>query len=702
MVFERQGFGTECLASPFIFGTGCLPLGQRGRDASSKHGCKYETKDAFPLLQASTLPSQKTFSLFNRLFCQQACTFTSNLINDDAVWARCSASISQANDTHMAKSRRNAVDPEDKKKITKEGLNNALEIFTYIRPYRWQFILGLVFLTLSTGSTFFFITYLKNLLGPVVDQEPGWQDTLQQFALILAGILIVQAIFSFMRIYLMAQVSERSMADIRRDVYKRLITLGIPFFEERRVGELTSRITNDVQQLQAALSVTLAEFFRQVMTFLVGFGILFWVSTELTLIMLAAFPPAIIGAMFLGRYIRKMGKKSQDALADANVVVEETLQSVQTVKAFANEIFEVRRYEHGLKDVVKFALQAANARGLFVVFLVLAVFGGITLTIWYGAQLIGLGELEVENFVFFIMITLFVGGSIAGLGDMYGQLQRTIGASERIRDILREQVEFDLPTEPVHETAPRLRGHVEFEQVRFRYPSRPDVEVLKSVSLEVEPGMKVALVGHSGAGKSTITALLLGFYRVQEGHLHIDGRSLHDYQLPILRTNIGLVPQEVILFGGTIRENIAYGRPGADDDAIEQAARQANAWDFIQGFPEGFDTIVGDRGIKLSGGQRQRVAIARAILKDPAILILDEATSSLDAESEHLVQEALNHLMEGRTTIVIAHRLSTIRRVDRIYVLDQGQIIEQGTHEELSQREDGTYSHLLRLQFEVQ
>lgn len=602
----------------------------------------------------------------------------------------------------MAKRRRKAVDPEDKKKITKEGLSHALEIFAYIRPYRWQFILGMVFLTLSTGSTFFFITYLKNLLGPVVDQEPGWQDTLQQFALILAGILIVQAAFSFMRIYLMAQVSERSMADIRRDIYQRLITLGIPFFEERRVGELTSRITNDVQQLQAALSVTLAEFIRQIMTFLVGFGILFWVSTELTLVMLAAFPPAIIGAMFLGRYIRKMGKQSQDALADANVVVEETLQSVQTVKAFANEIFEVRRYERGLKDVVKFALQAANARGLFVVFLVLAVFGGITLTIWYGARLIGLGELEVENFIFFIMITLFVGGSIAGLGDMYGQLQRTIGASERIRDILREQVEFDLPTEPVHQTAPRLRGHVEFEQVRFRYPSRPDVEVLKSVSLEVEPGMKVALVGHSGAGKSTITALLLGFYRVQDGHLHIDGRSLYDYELPILRTNIGLVPQEVILFGGSIRDNIAYGRPGADDDAIEQAARQANAWEFIQAFPEGLDTIVGDRGIKLSGGQRQRVAIARAILKDPAILILDEATSSLDAESEHLVQEALNLLMEGRTTIVIAHRLSTIRRVDRIYVLDKGEIIEQGTHEELSQREDGTYSHLLRLQLEAQ
>jgi ABC-type multidrug transport system fused ATPase/permease subunit len=602
----------------------------------------------------------------------------------------------------MAKRTRGEVDPQDKKKITKEGLSHAIEMFRYIKPYRGQFLLGMVFLTLSTGSTFFFITYLKNLLGPVVDQEPGWENTLQQFALILAGILILQAIFSFMRIYLMAQVSERSMADIRKAVFQRLITLGIPFFEERRVGELTSRITNDVQQLQSALSVTLAEFFRQVATFLVGFGILFWVSTELTLIMLAAFPPAIIGAMFLGRYIRKMGKRSQDALADANVVVEETLQSVHTVKAFANELFEVRRYERGLKDVVKFALQAANARGIFVVFLVLAVFGGITLTIFYGAQLIGLKELEVENFIFFIMITLFVGGSIAGLGDLYGQLQRTIGASERIRDILREPVEFVLPETPVHETAPRLQGHVVFDRVRFSYPSRPDVEVLKSVSLDVAPGSKVALVGHSGAGKSTITSLLLGFYLIKEGQLSIDGRTLADYDLPMLRANIGLVPQEVILFGGSIRENISYGRPEASEAAIEAAARKANAWDFIQGFPEGMDTLVGDRGIKLSGGQKQRVAIARAILKDPAILILDEATSSLDAESEYLVQEALNLLMEGRTTIVIAHRLSTIRRVDQIYVLDQGQIIEQGTHEELSQRAAGTYSNLLRLQLETQ
>ena len=598
----------------------------------------------------------------------------------------------------MGKRRREPVNPADKKKITRESLKQALEIFRFVHPYRYQFILGMVFLTLSTGTTFFFINYVKELLGPVVEQVPGWQDQLQQVALYLALILILQAVFSFMRIYLMAQVSERSMADIRAALYQKLITLGIPFFEERRVGELTSRITSDVQQLQSALSVTLAEFLRQVITFLVGVGLLFFVSTELTLVMLATFTPAIIGAMFLGRYIRKMGKRSQDALADANVVVEETLQSVQTVKAFANELFEVNRYRKGLQDVVKYALQAANARGAFVVFLITAVFGGITLTIWYGARLIGLDELAVEDLVFFVMITLFVGGSIAGLGDMYGQLQKTVGASERIRDILREKAEFELSEVPTHESASRLKGDVTFQDVSFAYPTRPETEVLKGINMQVPVGTKVALVGHSGAGKSTMTALLLGFHHAQKGQLIIDGKDMSEYDLPELRANIGLVPQEVILFGGSIRDNIAYGRPEATEEQVIAAARKANAWEFISRFPEGLETLVGDRGVKLSGGQRQRIAIARAILKDPAILILDEATSSLDAESEHLVQDALNLLMQNRTTFIIAHRLSTIRSVDRIYVLEQGEVIESGTHEELTQRADGTYSNLLRLQ----
>lgn len=589
------------------------------------------------------------------------------------------------------------VDEEDKKKITRESFGEMVAIFRFIKPYRVQFVLGLIFLVLSTSTTFLFLGYLKELIDPAVDQVDNYSDILGNVALILAAILLGQAFFSFMRIYLFARVTENAMADVRSALYQKLISLGLPFFEERRVGELTSRITADVEQLQSGFGVTIAEFLRQILTFVGGTIVLFFVSVKLTLVMLSTFPPAIVGAIFLGRYIRKQSKKAQDSLASANVVVEETLQAISIVKSFTNEWYEAGRYKTGLKDVVRYALQAANARGAFVVFLITAVFGGITLTVWYGATQIADGLITIGDLVYFVMITLFVGGSIAGLGDLYGQLQKMIGASERVRGILKEEAELSLPEGPVKVAEP-IAGDIRFDQVGFSYPTRPDVEVLKDVSLHIKRDTKVALVGHSGAGKSTITQLILRFYQIQRGEITIDGTPILDYDLSTLRSQIGVVPQEVVLFGGTIRENIAYGRPDASEEEILEAARQANAWEFIERFPEQLETMVGDRGIKLSGGQRQRIAIARAILKNPAILILDEATSSLDAESEHLVQEALNQLMEGRTTIVIAHRLSTIRKVDRIYVIEGGEIVESGSHDELSDQ-GGVYRKLLDLQF---
>ncbi len=589
------------------------------------------------------------------------------------------------------------MEDEDKKKVTRESFGEMMAIFRFIKPYRLQFVLGLIFLVLSTSTTFLFLGYLKELIDPAVDQVDNYSDILGNVALILAAILLGQAFFSFMRIYLFARVTENAMADVRLALYRKLISLGLPFFEERRVGELTSRITSDVEQLQTAFGVTIAEFLRQILTFFGGTIVLFFVSVKLTLVMLSTFPPAIVGAIFLGRYIRKMGRKAQDSLASANVVVEETLQAIPIVKSFTNEWYESSRYKSGLRDVVKYGLQAANARGAFVVFLITAVFGGITLTVWFGATQIADGLITIGDLVYFVMITLFVGGSIAGLGDLYGQLQKMIGASERIRGILKEDGELSLPEGPVKVTEP-VTGDIRFDQVGFSYPTRPDVEVLKDVSLHIKRDTKVALVGHSGAGKSTITQLILRFYQIQRGEITIDGKPILDYDLSALRSQIGVVPQEVVLFGGTIRENIAYGRPDATEEEILEAARQANAWEFIERFPEQMETLVGDRGIKLSGGQRQRIAIARAILKNPTILILDEATSSLDAESEHLVQEALNQLMEGRTTIVIAHRLSTIRLVDRIYVIEGGEIVESGSHDELS-AEGGVYRRLLDLQF---
>jgi ATP-binding cassette subfamily B protein len=376
--------------------------------------------------------------------------------------------------------------------------------------------------------------------------------------------------------------------------------------------------------------------------------------------------------------------------------VEESLQSIAVVKAFTNEVFEIRRYGNSLNEVVNVAIRTARFRGLFISFIIFALFGGIVAVGWYGAFLVQAKEITVGELFSFVIYTSFIGGSIAGLGDIYTQLQRSIGASERLLEILNEEDENEEKNpEPL-----KLKGKIQFDEVSFAYPTRKDFQVLKNLNFTIEPGEKVALVGKSGSGKSTIINLLLHFYNVVDGVIKIDGHSVGDLHRTSYRQNLGIVPQEVILFGGTIRENIAYGKPAATMEEIKEAARQANAMEFIESFPEGFDTLVGERGVKLSGGQRQRIAIARAILKNPTILILDEATSSLDAHSEVLVQQALEKLMEGRTTIVIAHRLSTIKKVDRIFVIQDGRLAEMGSHAELSARNNGIYRNLLTLQLQ--
>ncbi|RCR66947.1 ABC transporter ATP-binding protein [Larkinella punicea] len=589
---------------------------------------------------------------------------------------------------------------EDKKvKVNRDALKKSLRLFRFIKPYKGYFITGLVFLLLSSATTLVFPKLLGDILKVVENKLSA--GSLNELTLLLFGLLVIQSAFSFARVYLFAQVSERSMADVRRAVYKKIVTLPIFFFEQRRVGELTSRISSDVTQLQDVLSTTLAEFLRQIITLLAGVALISFTSLKLTGFMLATVPVVIVAAIFFGRFIRKLSRKAQDELAQANVVVEETLQSVSVVKAFTNEPYEVRRYSTALDKVVQNSLRVANYRGGFVSFIVFALFGGIVGVVWYGAQLMLAGELTFAQLVTFVIYTMYIGGAVGGLGDLYAQIQRTIGASERILDILEEQSEVELPeTEPIQLGIP-LQGDIRFRNIHFSYPSRPDVEVLKGVSLEVPAGHKIALVGQSGAGKSTIVQLLLRYYATTGGSITIDGRPIQDIDIRYLRQNIAVVPQEVILFGGTILENISYGKPGATDAEVMEAARKANALDFIESFPEKFQTIVGERGVKLSGGQRQRIAIARAILKDPAILILDEATSSLDAESERLVQEALDVLMQNRTTVIIAHRLATIRKVDTIYVIREGQITETGTHDELSTLEDGLYANLVKLQFET-
>ena len=583
------------------------------------------------------------------------------------------------------------------KKISWEGLKKTFALFRYILPYKWLFIVGMIFLTLSTFTSLAF----PKLIGSIVEVIEGKsQYTINQITFFLVFVLIFQAVFSFLRIFLFTRVSERAMADLRRDTYAKIITLPIGFLEQRRVGELTSRVTSDVSQLEGVLSFTIAEFFRQIATLVVGIAIISYTSWKLTLFMMGTFPILVIAAMFFGRYIRRLSKKAQDELAAANVIVEETLQSVNVVKAFTNEHLEVNRYQTALGKVVKLALHAATYRGGFVSFIIFAIFGGIVGVIWFGAGLVQSGDMNLSDLFTFILYTTFIGASIGGLGDLYAQINKTVGASERIFELLAETSEVSVEESANTSIAP-VRGDITYKNVHFSYPSRADLPVMKGISFHVNAGEKIALVGYSGAGKSTIIQLLMRYYNNQSGNILVDGKPISEYGISELRKNIAIVPQEVILFGGTIYENIAYGRPSATKEEVYEAANKAYATEFIDSFPERFETVVGERGIKLSGGQRQRIAIARAILKDPKILILDEATSSLDAESEKLVQIALNELMQNRTTIVIAHRLATIRKVDSIYVIRDGKIAESGSHQELSLLDNGLYASLIKLQFET-
>ncbi len=599
----------------------------------------------------------------------------------------------------MAK-RRSPLTAEEKRKLNKDNLRKLGGIFQYLMPFKGTFIAGM-FCLLVSSLTLLAFPYIASKLIDAATGNGTWLLTgVNQIALALFGVLFLQAIFSFLRVYLFAQVSERSMANVRQSLYSKFMELPMAFYDSRRIGELISRITSDVALLQDTFSITLAEFFRQTVTLVVGIFIIFFFTSKLAVFMLATFPVLVILAMLFGNFIRKLSKQTQDELANSNIIVEETLQSISIVKAFTSEVYETGRYRQSQARVVEIALKAATYRGGFISFVIFALFGGIVGVIWYGATLVQSGDMSIGDLVSFVLYTTFIGGSIAGLGDLYGQLQKAIGASERVLEITGMPGEQNGEQNREKAGKLQLNGEIEFRNINFFYPTRVDVPVLHDLNLQIRSGEKVALVGHSGAGKSTIVQLLMRFYNWQEGQIMVDGQDIRNYPLTSYRQHIGIVPQEVILFGGTIAENISYGRAGASAEEIKEAARKANALQFIEQFPEGLNTLVGERGVKLSGGQRQRIAIARAILRNPKILILDEATSSLDAESESLVQEALDQLMQGRTTIIIAHRLATIRKVDRIYVIGGGQVAESGSHEELLQNEHGTYSNLVRLQLQ--
>jgi ATP-binding cassette subfamily B protein len=586
------------------------------------------------------------------------------------------------------------VDPKDNIKVNKQGFVKALKIFRFVIPYKWTFGFGMLFLFLSNLTTMSF----PLLIGEMTKVIEGKSKYLiNEVTLFFFAILIVQAILSFIRIYTFAQVSEKSMRDVRQTLYAKIITMPIFNFEKRRVGELMSRITSDITQLQDVLSITLAEFFRQIFTLVGGIALITYLSWKLTLFMLATFPLLVVAAIVFGKFIRKISKKSQDELAETNIIVEETFQSIQAVKSFTNEGYEVSRYTQSLNKVIEAALKAATMRGAFVSFVIFALFGGIVGVVWYGAQLVAQGDMILADLLTFIFYTAFIGGSVGGLGDIYAQLQKTIGASDRILEILEDPSEVQLDGEVEQNIN---FGAIELKNIHFSYPSRPSVEILKGITIRIEPGQKVAIVGTSGTGKSTLAQLMMRFYEPNSGEILLNGENINSYSVNAWRKMLALVPQEVLLFGGSIRENIAYGKPGATQEDIEHAAEQAYARDFIESFPEKWDTLVGERGVKLSGGQRQRIAIARAILKNPKFLLLDEATSALDSESEKWVQSALEELMKNRTSLIIAHRLSTIRSADQIIVMESGKIVEAGTHEELLAKKQSIYRKMVKLQTE--
>jgi ATP-binding cassette, subfamily B, bacterial len=599
----------------------------------------------------------------------------------------------------MAKSRWGNNDDAPKVKLSRESFREGLKMFEFIRPYKWSFILGLVIIFLSS-LTFMVFMYLP---GEMVDirqgnSKHGW--SMDNVKVMLFALFIVQGIMSYARVMLFAKVSERGIADLRLALYRKMMSLPISFFEASRVGELMSRVTSDTEKLYNTFSITLAEFIRQIIVLVTGIVFLASIAPKLALIMLGTFPVVVIGAIFFGKYIRKLSKERQDQVAETNTILNETIQSINAVKAFTNEWFELRRYGKINDDVVRVSMKFASRRALFATFIITVLFGALFFIIWQAAMMVGTPDMTAGGLIQFVTYTATIGGAVAALGNFYSELLGSIGATERVREILNRESEVDVKDVPLNPVK-RLSGNIELKNIHFRYPTREDVEVLKGVNLTIKSGQKIALVGTSGAGKSTIMQLILRFHQATEGSILVDGKDLASYDISDYRQNLALVPQEVLLFGGTIRENILYGKPDATDDEVIEAAKLSNSWEFISQFPDGLATIVGERGIKLSGGQRQRIAIARAILRNPSILLLDEATSSLDAESEKVVQDALNVLMEGRTSIIIAHRLATIREVDKIYVLDGGKIVEEGTHDELYDKEQGIYAGLAKLQFDA-